>query len=100
MKPITLKDFSSNLFWDIDPSELNQKRHIKYIVARVLEIGTFDDWQLLCRLFTLETIITVAQKLRFIDPKSLAFLSTVGHVPRETFRCYTSKSLMQTHWIY
>ncbi len=100
MKPLTANDFSHNLFWDIDPSDLDQKKHMKYIVSRVLEVGTFEDWVLLCRHYTLVTIIKIAQTLRSIDPKSLAFLSVVGHVPIETFRCYTLKQSSQKHWIY
>ncbi len=100
MKSLSANDFSTNLFWDIDPAELDSKMHMKYIISRVLEIGTFDDWILLCRHFTLATIIKVSQTLRSIDPKSLAFLSVVGHVPLETFRCYTLKQSSQKHWIY
>lgn len=100
MKPLSANDFSENLFWDIDPAELNQDTHKKYIISRVIEVGTFDDWIVLCHHFTLTTIIKIAQTLRSIDPKSLAFLSVVGHVPLETFKCYTLKQSSQKHWIY
>jgi hypothetical protein len=36
-------DFSTNLFWDVDPATLDMDRHRKYIFARVLERGTFFD---------------------------------------------------------
>jgi len=91
-------DFSENLFWDIDPRTLDMERHAKYIVGRVLERGTLMDWRLLCRRFTLSGVIEIAQTLRSIDPKALAFLSVVGHIPREFFRCCTSKQLTPKHW--
>ena len=97
---ITANDFSENLFWDIDIDKLDIECHKKYLVARVVEYGTFDDWLLLCRHFTLGTIIKIAQTLRSIEPKSLALLSVVGNVPLETFRCYTSKQSSQKHWNY
>ena len=90
-KILTINDFSENLFWDIDPRELDIEQHKKYITARVIEYGTFEDWLVLCHHFTLSTVIKIAQALRSIDPKTVAFLSVVGHVPLETFRCYTSK---------
>ncbi len=93
-------DFSANLFWDIDPATLDVEQHMKYVVARVLEAGTVDDWLLLCRRFTLPDVIEVAQGIRSLDPKSLAFLSVVGNVPREQFRCYTTKPSAPTHWSY
>ncbi len=92
-------EFSTNLFWDVDPATLDMKRHIKYVVARVLEAGTFEDWLLLYRRLTLPAIIEIAQSIRSLDTKALAFLSSIGHVPRESFRCYTSKPSIPTHWI-
>lgn len=98
MKPSAGLGFSENLFWDVDPETLDLKRHTKYIVTRVLEAGTLEDWFLLCRTLTLERIIETAQSIRTLDRKALAFLSVVGHVPLDTFRCYTSKPSIQTHW--
>ncbi len=94
---VKTSDFSKNLFWDIDPRTLDMERHAKYIVGRVLELGTLQDWRLLCRRFTLPGIIEIAQKLRSLDPKALAFLSVVGNIPREFFRCCTSKQLTPGH---
>ncbi len=91
--------FSKNLFWDVDPASLDAGKHKKYIVARVLESGTIADWRLLCRRFTLPGIVRIAQTLRCMDPKALAFLCVVGHVSRESFRCCTSKPSTATHWI-
>ena len=100
MQQLTASDFSKNLFWDIDPTTLNAGKHIKYIIARVLEAGTFDDWITLCHHYTLATIIKTAQTLRSIDPKSLEFLSTVGNVPKDKFRCCATQQLSRKHWIY
>lgn len=97
---LKLADFSEGLFWDVAPDTLDIERHLKYVVARVLEAGTLEDWQLLSRHFTLPRIIDVARQLRSLDPKSVAFLSAVGHVPRESFRCYTSTQSTTTHWTY
>lgn len=91
--------FSENLFWDVDPRTLDMERHAKYIVGRVLERGTLQDWQLLCRCFTLPGVIEIARTLRSLDPKALAFLCVAGNVPREFFRCCTSKQLTPKHWI-
>ncbi len=95
-----ISDFSENLFWDTDVQKLDMERHKKYIIARVIEYGTFHDWLLLCNYFTLEEVIRIAQSLRSIDPKTVAFLSVVGNVPLEDFRCCTSKQSSRKHWIY
>jgi hypothetical protein len=99
-KPLTPADFSEGLFWDIDPATLDIVRHASYVVGRVLEAGTLEDWQRLCRQFTLPGVVDIARRLRSLDPKSLAFVSSVGQVPQESFRCCTSRPLTTTHWIY
>ena len=97
---ISPSDFSSGLFWDVDQETLDMDRHAKYVVGRVLDVGTLQDWRLLCRRYTLSGILAVARQLRSLDEKSLAFLSVVGQVPREKFRCCTTKPSTKTPWIY
>jgi hypothetical protein len=90
--------FSRNLFWDIDPDTLDLELHRKYVVARVLTYGTLEDWRLLLRRFTLPSIIAVAQTLRTLDPRALSFLCAIGHVQRESFRCYILRQSNPTPW--
>ncbi len=99
-KRLSAADFSSGLFWDIDPATLDGEKHITYIVRRVLEAGTLADWNLLCRHLSLQGMVQIARKLRSIDPKSLTFLSIVSSTPLEQFRCYTQKPSTPTHWIF
>ena len=98
MRDVLPTDFSTNLFWDVDVATVDLARHRKYVVARVLEHGTLADWHLLCRCFTLASIIDIARTLRSLDVKALSFLCVVGHVPRESFRCYTLKPSPQSPW--
>ena len=90
--------FSKHLFWDTDPVTLDFQRHRKYVIGRVLEYGTLDDWCLLLELFGLRCIVEVAQSLRELEPKALTFLCAVAGVPKETFRCYTSRLSNPTPW--
>jgi hypothetical protein len=97
---ISAADFSPGLFWEIDTATLDFEKHIHYIVNRILDAGTIDDWNLLCRHLSLQGVVNIAQKLRSLDPRSLAFLSVVGRIPKEQFRCFTQKPLTGTHWIF
>ncbi len=101
MRPnkLSVGDFSSGLFWDVNPATIDCEKHINYIVGRVLEAGTLADWQLLCQHLSLQGVVKVAQNLRSIDKKSLTFLSVVGNIPQEQFRCCTQKQSTPTHWI-
>lgn len=96
--PVVPTDFSRHLFWDVDPATLDLEQHRKYVIARVLEFGTLEDWRLLLRCFTLESIIVTAQTLRTLDPKALSFLAALGNVPRSSFRCYTLRPSTPSPW--
>ena len=96
---LSADNFSQGLFWDIDPASLDMDKHAKYVVSRVLTAGTLADWNLLCRHLTLQGVIQIAQTLRSLDRKSLAFLSAIGQIPQESFRCCAQKPSTQTHWI-
>ena len=96
--PVAPADFSRHLFWDVDPATLDLERHRKYVIARVLEFGTLEDWRLLLRRFTLESLIATAQTFRTLDPKALSFLAALGNVPRSSFRCYTLRPSTPTPW--
>ena len=91
--------FSDHLFWDVDRSELDLDKHRKFIVQRVLGHGQLPDWRLLRRCYPLETIVSTARQLRSLDPKALAFIACMGELPRESFRCYTTKSSGTICWI-
>ncbi len=90
--------FSKHIFWDADPVALDIQQHRKYVIGRVPEYGTLDDWRLLLALFGLGCIVEVAQSLRELEPKALTFLCAVGEVPKESFRCYTSRQSNPTLW--
>ena len=99
-KSLLPTDFSDGLFWDVDPETIDITQHFKYVVGRVLQAGTLQDWQILCRSFPLADIVESARQLRSLEPKALAFISIVGHVPKESFRCSITKQSTKTHWIY
>jgi hypothetical protein len=58
------QQFSKNLFWDINLSELNIEKHASYIVGRVLDYGSWDDWILICDYYGMERIRTIALGIR------------------------------------
>lgn len=89
--------FSKNLFWDVRCEDINIIRHAPYIVQRVLEYGTIEDWDLLKSLFGLSKIVDIATRLRSLDDRALSYLSIISKTPKESFRCYISKQSVPQH---
>lgn len=93
-----IKSLTQSLFWDVDRETLDDSRYRRFIIQRVLERGTLEDWRLTNRRYTLKTIVEEAQQMRTLEPKALAFIACVGQVPEESFRCFISKQSSQKHW--
>jgi hypothetical protein len=69
-----LNQFSRNLFWDVDMSQLTMNAHSAYIIQRVLEYGQMNDWRLINRYYGLDKIVEDCKQMRSLDPVCLSFI--------------------------
>ncbi|MBO4716560.1 MAG: hypothetical protein J5599_01560 [Spirochaetales bacterium] len=83
--------FTPSLFWDVDISEIDDEKYRRFIIQRVLERGDLSDWKSLKSRYSLKVIVKEAQNIRCLDAKALAFISCVGNVPKESFRCFSTQ---------
>jgi len=90
--------FSSNLFWDANPSDLKMDENQGYIIQRVLEYGQMNDWLLINRYYGLDKIVEECKKLRTLNPVCLAFICTISHTKEEEYRCYHFRQSCPTLW--
>lgn len=86
-----VSQLSSSLFWDVNTEEINDETNKRFIIQRVLERGTRNDWLLINKRYTLKVIIQEAMQMRSLDPKALSYIACIGNIPKEKFRCYTNK---------
>jgi len=93
-----IDSFSPNLFWDVELSSQNFNKFKRFIIQRVLEYGTLSDWKVIKEYYGIHTIAKEMQKTRSLDKTALSFISTIADIPKELFRCYTSKPLNPQHW--
>jgi hypothetical protein len=89
---------SPHLFWDVDRNKLDPNAGSRFIIKKVLEYGLWEDWLLIKHFYGLETITEVVKNLRELDPKTLSFIASISQIPREEFRCYTTRQLTPLHW--
>lgn len=71
-----------------------------FVIERVLERGTFDEWQEIKQYYGLEKIKEAALQTRWLDNTTLTFCSTIFGIPKEQFRCYILKSLHPAPWVF
>ncbi len=64
---------SPSLFWDTDPRQIDPEKHLKAIVERVVERGTWADWQNLRSHVSTDQLRSLMPRLRVAD-RERAFL--------------------------
>lgn len=61
------------LFWDTDPKKIDLKRNSRYVIEKVLEMGSLDALQWIQRIYPTNIIIETLEISRKITPKSRNF---------------------------
>jgi hypothetical protein len=92
--------FSDYLFWDINRSKLDYDQNATYIIDRVVMKGCLSDWYSLLEFYGSEKIKEVTTNMKYLDKYSLSFLSTYFDIPKENFKCYKHRQLIQELWPY
>ena len=95
-----ISNLSPVLFWDTDPSTLDEEKHARYIIARVTMYGTFEDWQQMKNFYGIERIKNEMLNERELDPRSLAFISVITDTPIQQFACYIHRQSAPKHSIF
>ncbi|WP_445730907.1 DUF6922 domain-containing protein [Mariniflexile sp.] len=68
------------------------------MIAKVLEYGNWSDWNLIKKLYGLETIKEISLNLRSLDAITLSYLAALFSVDKKEFRGYKNRQLVQNSW--
>ena len=92
--------FTKEIFWDTNFSQLEIGKNDDYIIEKVLNFGTDEDWTKLKEIFSKEQITQSAISNRNLKPKTVTYLATIWDIPLNKFRCYTEKQSQTAHFDY
>ena len=93
-----VETLSKHLFWDVDISEIDDLKHKKFIIKKVLFYGTFNDWKKILKFYGKDSIISISKNIKDLDKKTLSFLSAISGTAKTEFLCYTTKQSTPKHW--
>jgi len=85
-----VQSLSAQLFWDVDPETIDDEKHRRFVIERVLQRGELSDLQRTVAHYTMPVVIAEAQQIRSLDPITLSFAACLGNVGENTFRCCAS----------
>ena len=80
-------NFNKALFWDVHMDSLDMEQHARFIIERVVTRGNMTDWKLLKKVYGTEKIKLEVLYCRFLDQKTVSFLSTYFAIKKTDFRC-------------
>ena len=95
-----VKKLNANLFWDVDPGTIDDRKNRRYLIQRVLERGGIEDIRQTVAFYTLQGVVDEAREVQYLPPKALSFIACLANLPREAFKCYTRTQLPRAPWIY
>ena len=93
-----MSQFSKNLFWDIDFSQVDMDTHLSQIIQRVLEYGRINDWKIILSYYGLDKIVVVCKGLRTLAPVCLSVICTISDTEESNYRCYHFKQSPPHTW--
>jgi hypothetical protein len=95
-----ISDLSLHLFWDLNKATISWEDSGTLITERILQYGKIKDWDILTTVYTKSELAKIALRIRYLDPKSLVFISFYLQIPQQEFRCYKERFSTKGHWIY
>ena len=95
---MSVPQLNMRIFWDVDKSQINWKSHANFVIVRVLERGSMDDWNEIKRYYGHDKIKEAGLKARYLSKTILSFLSSLYQIPITQFRCYTWRQSNPVLW--
>ena len=93
-----LSRLNPHYFWDVNISELNEASASQLIIERVFCLGEVHEMNHVMKFYGRKKVVEVLRNLRYIDPKTLNFITKLFDKPPEEFRCYQLKQSRPQHW--
>jgi hypothetical protein len=88
------------LFWDIDITSVDTNKNARFIIQRVIQKGSIQDWTVIKEFYGLDYIKCEILMMRSLDPKTLNFFSTCFDIDKKNFRCYSTQQLIPPHYSF
>ena len=90
-----IKNLSQYLFWDCNADMLDPNIDKRLILERVFTRGTENDEKEIFNYYGKETIKNTVLDIKYLDKKTLNYLSVVFGIAKENFKC-CGKSLSES----
>ena len=89
---------SKQAFWDTNMASIDYRKNARFVVEKVVERGSHDDFINLLNFYGFEEMKHLVLKANWLSDMSINFCCTLFEVKPTDFKCYEKKQLNQQHW--
>ena len=90
----------NHLFWDTDIQSIDFNKNARFVIQRVIQKGSIDDWKTIKDFYGIGFIKREILLMRNLDAKTLNFFSVIFSVKKKNFRCYSIQQSTPKHFNY
>ena len=91
---------NKRLFWDVNTEKLNLEKDICFILERILNAGTYENFKEIIELYGYNKLKNKVVKSNNLSNKALNFASFFFSISKNQFKCYSKKLLNRELWNY
>ncbi|MFD1255608.1 DUF6922 domain-containing protein [Mucilaginibacter terrae] len=91
---------SKQAFWDVDMNNIDYNKHARYVIEKVIDRGSFDDFLALKNFYGNEKIRKEIVNASWIGDKEIYFCCAIFDLEPRDFKCYIKKQLNPELWVY
>ena len=95
-KPI----LSKQAFWDVDMDSIDYEKNARYVIEKVIDRGSFEDFIALKKFYGDNRIKKEIVNAKWIGDKEMYFCCAVFNLEPTDFKCYMKKQLNPQLWVY
>lgn len=77
---------SKGLFWEADLDVLDLEAHPRYIIARVMDYGTWEEVQFIWKYYGSARIKSILIDAPSLQKRTIAFFAVIFDIPRDSFK--------------
>jgi hypothetical protein len=91
---------SSQAFWDVNMDLIDYDKHARFVVEKILDRGTLQDFKNLRQFYGDERIKNEVINAKWLGDKEIYFCCAIFGLNPDDFKCYIKKQLNPKLWIY
>lgn len=93
-------ELSKQAFWDVDMATIDYQKHARYVIEKVVDRGSLEDFISLKKFYGDSTIRKEIVNVNWIGDKEIYFCCAIFDLEPKDFKCYTKKQLNPQLWVY